>query len=56
MPPHPLTNFGIHKYYENESKFNGVYLRDDLSTIKNDAYIIKNEELIGMLCMLMIIM
>ena len=25
MPPHPLTNFEIQKYYQNESRFNGVY-------------------------------
>ena len=25
MPPHPLTNFEIQKYYRNEPKFNGVY-------------------------------
>ena len=25
MPLHPLTNFEIHKYYESEPKFNGVY-------------------------------
>ena len=25
MPPHPLTNFEIMKYYENKSRFNGVY-------------------------------
>ena len=29
MPPHPLTNFEIMKYYENKSRFNGVYSRDD---------------------------
>ena len=23
IPPHPLTNFEIHKYYENEPRFNG---------------------------------
>ena len=23
MPPHPLTNFEIQKYYQNESRFNG---------------------------------
>ena len=28
MQPHLLTNFEIMKYYENESKFNGVYSRD----------------------------
>ena len=30
MPPHPLTNFQIQKYYENELKFNGLYSRDNL--------------------------
>ena len=30
MPPHPLTNFEIMKCYENESRFNGVYSRDNL--------------------------
>ena len=24
MPPHPLTNFEIKEYYENEPRFNGV--------------------------------
>ena len=23
VPPHPLTNFEIQKYYQNESRFNG---------------------------------
>ena len=26
MPPHPLTNFEIEKYYENEPRFNGAYV------------------------------
>ena len=30
MPPHPLTNFDIQKYYENEPRFNGVYSRYNL--------------------------
>ena len=30
MPPHPLTNFKIQKYYQNEPKFNGVYSRNNL--------------------------
>ena len=30
MPPHLLTNFEMMKYYEHESKFNGVYSRDNL--------------------------
>ena len=33
MPPHPLTNFEIQKYYENEPKDNGVYSRNNLSKI-----------------------
>ena len=32
------------KYYENESRFNGVYSRDNLSTIKDGAYIINLDE------------
>ena len=40
MPPHPLTNFEIQKYCKNEPKFNGVYSRDNLSKIKDGAYII----------------
>ena len=30
MPPHPLTNFKIQKYYKNEPRSNGVYSRDNL--------------------------
>ena len=30
MPPHPLTNFEIQQYYQNEHRFNGVYSRDNL--------------------------
>ena len=40
MPPHPLTIFEIQKYYENEPKFNSVYSRNNLSKIKDRAYII----------------
>ena len=43
--PHPLTNFEIQKYYENKSKFNGVYSRDNLpNKIKDGAYIINLDE------------
>ena len=31
MPPHPLTNFEIPNYYQNEPRFNAVYSRDNLS-------------------------
>ena len=44
MPLHPLTNFEIQKYYQNEPKFNGVYSRNNLSKIKDGAYIINVDE------------
>ena len=44
MPPYPSTNFEIQKYYENEHKFNGVYSRNNLSKIKDEAYIINLDE------------
>ena len=44
MPPHPLTNFEIQKYYQNESRFNGVYSRDNLPKIKDGAYVINLDE------------
>ena len=44
MPPHPLKNFEIQKYYQNEPKFNGVYSRNNLPKIKGGAYIINLDE------------
>ena len=49
MPPHPLTNFEIQKYYQDELRFNGVYeLRfngDNLSVeIKDELYVINLDE------------
>ena len=44
MPPHPLTNFEIQKYYQNEPKFNGVYSRNNLPKIKDGAYVINLDE------------
>ena len=45
MPPHPLTNFEIQKYYENEPRFNGVFSRDNLpKKIKDGAYVINLDE------------
>ena len=35
MLPHPLINFEIQKYYQNEPKFNGGYSRNNLSKLKN---------------------
>ena len=43
--PHPLTNFEIQEYYQNEPRFNEVFSRDDLpNTIKNGAYVINLDE------------
>ena len=44
MPPHPLTNFEIQKYYQNEPRFNGAYSLDNLTKIKDGAYIINLDE------------
>ena len=30
IPPYPLTNIEIQKYYQNEPRFNGAFLRDNL--------------------------
>ena len=41
IPPHPLTNLEIQKYYQNEPRFNGVKSRDNLpDKIKDGAYVI----------------
>ena len=40
MPSHPLTNFEVQKYYQNEPKFNGVYSRINLPKITNGTYVI----------------
>ena len=44
MPPHPLTNFEIQKYYKNEPRFNGVYSRDNLPKLKDGDYVINLDE------------
>ena len=45
MPPHPLINFEIQKYYQNEPRFNGVYSRNNLpKQIKDGAYVINLDE------------
>ena len=45
IPFHPLTNFEISEYYENESSFNGIYSRDNLpANIKKGAYVINLDE------------
>ena len=52
LTPHPLTNFEIQEYYQNEPRFNGVFSRDNgvfsrdnlPNSIKNDAYVINLDE------------
>ena len=39
MFPHPLANFEIQKYYQNEPKVNGVYSRNNLPKVKVGAYV-----------------
>ena len=41
MLPHPLTNFKIQKYFQNKSRFNAVYSRDNLpNKIKDGTYVL----------------
>ena len=45
MLPHPLTNFEMQKYYENDPTFNWVFSRDNLpKKIKDGAYVINLDE------------
>ena len=45
MTPHPLTNFEIKTYYQNEPRFIGVYSRDNLpDKIKYGGYVINLDE------------
>ena len=46
MPPHPLTNFEIQKYYYNEPRFNGVFSRNNLpKKIKDGVYTISRHQM-----------
>ena len=42
--PHPLNNFEIQRYYQNESRFNRVFSRDNLSKIRGGAYVTNLDE------------
>ena len=45
MLAHPLINFEIQKYYQNESRFNGGYSGDNLpGEIKDETYVINLDE------------
>ena len=44
-PSHPLTNCEIKEYYQNKSRFNDVYSRNNLpKKTKDGAYVINLEE------------
>ena len=45
MTPHPLTNFEVQAYYQNEPRFIGVYSRDNLpDKMKDVAYVANLDE------------
>ena len=45
MPPQPLTNFEIQRYYQNERRFNDVFSRNDHPLkIKDGAYVLNLDE------------
>ena len=44
MLPHPMTNFKIQRFYQDELKFNDGYSRNNLSNIKDGTYIINLDE------------
>ena len=44
MLHHPLTSFEIQNYYQNETRFNGIYSRNNLGKVKDEAYVINFDE------------
>ena len=44
MLPHPLTNFEMQKYYQNEDKFNGVYSKNKSPKTKDGPYVTNIDE------------
>ena len=45
MPPHPLTNFGTQRHYQNKPKLNDVYSHDNPhDKMKDGAYVINLDE------------
>ena len=60
--PHLLIKFEIQKYYQSDPRFNGVYSKDNLTEIKDRAYITNLDEysdiwtLIGLLYMFIMMM
>ena len=45
IPPYPLTNIEIQKYYQNKTTFSGVYSRQNFpKKMKDGAYVINLNE------------
>ena len=44
IPRHHLTNFEIQKFYQNQTKSNGVYSRNNLPKIKGREYVTSFDE------------
>ena len=45
MLPHPLSNFEIQEYYQNEPRFDGVFYRNNLpKKMKDGGYVINLDE------------
>ena len=44
MLPHPITNFEIQKYYQNEPRFSGVYSINNLHKTMDVEYVISLDE------------
>ena len=44
MPPHPLLNFEIWKYFQHEHNFSGVHSSNNLLKIKEWIYVINIDE------------
>ena len=42
MPPYPLTNFEMQRYYQNKPSFNGVFSRNKLPKTIKDGGICNN--------------
>ena len=43
-PLHPLSNFEITKYFNDEPRFNGIFSRNNLPRIKDRAYVINLDD------------
>ena len=45
IPPHPLTNYEIQKYYQNGPRVNGAFSRDNVpKKTKDETYVINVDE------------